>query len=68
MRCLRIIGRAKPVSSATYFFEKKPKDHLTPEDCEHNMYGPPVMNQLVIKILIKLSVDLEEIMSADFGV
>lgn len=68
MRCLRIIGKAILVSSTTYFFEKEPKDHLTPEDCEHNMCGPPVMNQLMINILINLGVDLEEIMLADFGV
>ncbi|MFD1696199.1 NADH:ubiquinone reductase (Na(+)-transporting) subunit F [Roseibium aestuarii] len=43
------------------------KDHAAPEDCEFYMCGPPIMNQSVIKMLLDLGVDREDIMLDDFG-
>jgi Na+-transporting NADH:ubiquinone oxidoreductase subunit F len=43
------------------------KNHPAPEDCEYYMCGPPVMNQSVIKMLLDLGVDREDIMLDDFG-
>lgn len=43
------------------------KDHKAPEDCEYYMCGPPMMNAAVIKMLIDLGVEREDIMLDDFG-
>ena len=43
------------------------KDHPAPEDCEYYMCGPPVMNAAVIKMLIDLGVERENILLDDFG-
>lgn len=41
--------------------------HPAPEDCEYYVCGPPMMNQAVIKMLINLGVDEENILLDDFG-
>ena len=46
-------------------YEQYLKDHPAPEDCE--FYGPPMMNQSVINMLLDLGVDREDIMLDDFG-
>jgi len=38
-----------------------------PEDCEFYMCGPPMMNAAVIKLLLELGVERENIMLDDFG-
>ncbi|WP_043532234.1 NADH:ubiquinone reductase (Na(+)-transporting) subunit F [Litchfieldella xinjiangensis] len=43
------------------------KDHPAPEDCEYYMCGPPMMNASVIKLLLDLGVEPENIMLDDFG-
>lgn len=43
------------------------KDHPAPEDCEFYMCGPPMMNAAVIKMLLELGVERENIMLDDFG-
>jgi Na+-transporting NADH:ubiquinone oxidoreductase subunit F len=43
------------------------KDHPAPEDCEFYMCGPPMMNAAVIKLLLELGVERENIMLDDFG-
>ncbi|MEM1345844.1 MAG: NADH:ubiquinone reductase (Na(+)-transporting) subunit F [Pseudomonadota bacterium] len=43
------------------------RNHPAPEDCEYYMCGPPIMNQSVIKMLLDLGVDREDIMLDDFG-
>ncbi|MDN3520598.1 NADH:ubiquinone reductase (Na(+)-transporting) subunit F [Halomonas ramblicola] len=43
------------------------KDHPAPEDCEYYMCGPPMMNASVIKMLIDMGVEPENIMLDDFG-
>jgi Na+-transporting NADH:ubiquinone oxidoreductase subunit F len=48
-------------------FEEFLKDHPAPEDCEFYMCGPPIMNQSMIKMLVDLGVDREDIMLDDFG-
>ncbi|MEM7525715.1 MAG: NADH:ubiquinone reductase (Na(+)-transporting) subunit F, partial [Pseudomonadota bacterium] len=48
-------------------YEQYLKDHPAPEDCEFYMCGPPMMNQSVIKMLLELGVDREDIMLDDFG-
>lgn len=48
-------------------FEEYLKNHPAPEDCEFYMCGPPIMNQSVIKMLLDLGVDREDIMLDDFG-
>ncbi|MCV2889098.1 NADH:ubiquinone reductase (Na(+)-transporting) subunit F [Ruegeria aquimaris] len=48
-------------------FEEYLKNHPAPEDCEFYMCGPPIMNQSVIKMLVDLGVDREDIMLDDFG-
>jgi len=48
-------------------FEEYLKNHPAPEDCEYYMCGPPIMNQSVIKMLLDLGVDREDIMLDDFG-
>ncbi|GHC25330.1 NADH:ubiquinone reductase (Na(+)-transporting) subunit F [Aidingimonas halophila] len=43
------------------------KDHPAPEDCEYYMCGPPMMNASVIKMLIDMGVEPENIALDDFG-
>ncbi|MFC0338807.1 Na+-transporting NADH:ubiquinone oxidoreductase subunit F [Kushneria avicenniae] len=48
-------------------YENYLKDHPAPEDCEYYMCGPPMMNASVIKMLMDLGVEPENIMLDDFG-
>ena len=48
-------------------FEQYLKDHPAPEDCEFYMCGPPMMNAAVIKMLLDLGVERENILLDDFG-
>ena len=48
-------------------YEKYLKDHKAPEDCEYYLCGPPMMNAAVIKMLLDLGVEREDIMLDDFG-
>jgi len=41
--------------------------HQAPEDLEYYLCGPPIMNQCVIKMLLDLGVDADDIMLDDFG-
>lgn len=43
------------------------KDHPAPEDIEYYLCGPDVMNKAVIRMLLDLGVDRENIMLDDFG-
>lgn len=43
------------------------KDHEAPEDIEYYLCGPSVMNHAVIKMLLDLGVDADDIMLDDFG-
>jgi len=48
-------------------FEQYLKDHEAPEDCEFYMCGPPMMNAAVVKMLLDLGVEKENILLDDFG-
>ena len=48
-------------------YEHYLKDHPAPEDREFYMCGPPMMNSAVIKLLLDLGVERENIMLDDFG-
>ncbi|MDF1629745.1 MAG: NADH:ubiquinone reductase (Na(+)-transporting) subunit F [Alcanivoracaceae bacterium] len=48
-------------------YEQYLKDHPAPEDCEFYMCGPPMMNAAVIKMLVDLGVEPENILLDDFG-
>ncbi|MFZ2451305.1 MAG: NADH:ubiquinone reductase (Na(+)-transporting) subunit F [Methylovulum miyakonense] len=48
-------------------YENHLKNHPAPEDCEFYMCGPPIMNSSVIKMLLDLGVEPENIMLDDFG-
>ncbi|MGP9766790.1 NADH:ubiquinone reductase (Na(+)-transporting) subunit F [Halomonas sp. AOP13-D3-9] len=48
-------------------FENYLKDHPAPEDCEYYMCGPPMMNASVIKLLLDMGVEPENILLDDFG-
>ncbi|MGO1626149.1 MAG: NADH:ubiquinone reductase (Na(+)-transporting) subunit F [Halomonadaceae bacterium] len=48
-------------------YENYLKDHPAPEDCEFYMCGPPMMNASVVKLLLDLGVEPENIMLDDFG-
>lgn len=48
-------------------YENYLKDHPAPEDCEFYMCGPPMMNSAVIKMLLDIGVERENIMLDDFG-
>ena len=48
-------------------FEQYLKDHEAPEDCEFYMCGPPMMNAAVVKLLVDLGVEQENIFLDDFG-
>jgi Na+-transporting NADH:ubiquinone oxidoreductase subunit F len=43
------------------------KNHPAPEDIEYYLCGPDVMNKAVIRMLLELGVDRENIMLDDFG-
>jgi len=43
------------------------KDHPAPENCEYYLCGPPIMSDCVIKMLLDLGVEREDIMFDDFG-
>jgi Na+-transporting NADH:ubiquinone oxidoreductase subunit F len=48
-------------------YENYLKEHKAPEDCEYYLCGPPMMNAAVIKMLLDLGVEREDIMLDDFG-
>jgi len=48
-------------------YEQYLKSHEAPEDCEFYMCGPPMMNAAVIKMLVDLGVEQENILLDDFG-
>ncbi|KEA62006.1 Na(+)-translocating NADH-quinone reductase subunit F [Marinobacterium lacunae] len=48
-------------------YENYLRDHDAPEDCEYYMCGPPMMNAAVIKMLLDLGVERENILLDDFG-
>ncbi len=48
-------------------YENYLKNHPAPEDCEYYLCGPPMMNSAVIKMLLDLGVERENIMLDDFG-
>ena len=48
-------------------YENYLKDHPAPEDCEYYMCGPPMMNASVIKMLLDLGVEPENILLDGFG-
>ncbi len=48
-------------------YENYLKNHPAPEDCEYYLCGPPMMNAAVIKMLLDLGVERENIMLDDFG-
>ena len=48
-------------------YENYMKMHPAPEDCEFYMCGPPMMNASVIKMLLDLGVERENIFLDDFG-
>ena len=48
-------------------FEEYLKNHPAPEDCEYYMCGPPMMNAAVIKMLVDLGVERDNIFLEDFG-
>ncbi|MFB9868179.1 NADH:ubiquinone reductase (Na(+)-transporting) subunit F [Vreelandella sulfidaeris] len=48
-------------------YEEYLKNHPAPEDCEYYMCGPPMMNASVIKLLLDMGVEPENILLDDFG-
>ncbi len=44
------------------------KDHPAPEDIEYYLCGPDMMNKAVIRMLLELGVERENIMLDDFGI
>ena len=48
-------------------YENYLKDHPAPEDCEYYMCGPPMMNASVVKMLLDMGVEPENILLDDFG-
>ena len=48
-------------------YENYLKNHPAPEDCEYYLCGPPMMNSAVIKMLVDIGVERENIMLDDFG-
>ena len=54
-----MLSRSTPRSSSIFT--------SAPEDCEFYMCGPPMMNSAVIKTLLDLGVEGENIMLDDFG-
>ena len=43
------------------------KDHPAPEECEYYLCGPPMMNAAVVRMLLDLGVERENILLDDFG-
>lgn len=43
------------------------KEHPAPEECEYYLCGPPMMNAAVIRMLLDMGVERENIMLDDFG-
>jgi Na+-transporting NADH:ubiquinone oxidoreductase subunit F len=43
------------------------KDHATPEECEYYLCGPPMMNAAVVRMLLDIGVERENILLDDFG-
>jgi Na+-transporting NADH:ubiquinone oxidoreductase subunit F len=43
------------------------KTHPAPDDCEYYLCGPPMMNAAVIKMLVDLGVERDNILLDDFG-
>jgi Na+-transporting NADH:ubiquinone oxidoreductase subunit F len=48
-------------------FDEYLNKHPAPEEVEYYMCGPPMMNDAVIKMLLDLGVERENIMLDDFG-
>lgn len=48
-------------------YEQYLKSHPAPEDCEFYMCGPPMMNAAVVKMLLDIGVEPENILLDDFG-
>ena len=48
-------------------YENYLKDHPAPEDCEYYMCGPPMMNAAMIKMLVDLGVEKDNILLDEFG-
>ena len=48
-------------------YENYLKNHLSPEDCEYYMCGPPMMTKAVLQMLHDLGVEKENILLDDFG-
>lgn len=48
-------------------YEALPQGPPGSEDCEFYTCGPPMMNSAVIKLLLDLGVERENIMLDDFG-
>ncbi|MDP1557537.1 MAG: NADH:ubiquinone reductase (Na(+)-transporting) subunit F [Nitrosomonas sp.] len=48
-------------------YEEYLKDHPAPEDCEYYLCGPPMMSKAVIRMLLDLGVEQENILYDDFG-
>ena len=42
-------------------YEEYLKDHPAPEDCEYYLCGPPMMIQSVIKMLVDLGVEQDDV-------
>jgi Na+-transporting NADH:ubiquinone oxidoreductase subunit F len=43
------------------------KDHAAPEECEYYLCGPPMMNAAVVRMLLDIGVEKENILLDDFG-
>ncbi len=43
------------------------KDHPAPEECEYYLCGPPMMNAAVVRMLLDIGVERENILLDDFG-
>lgn len=43
------------------------KDHSAPEECEYYLCGPPMMNAAVVRMLLDIGVEKENILLDDFG-
>jgi Na+-transporting NADH:ubiquinone oxidoreductase subunit F len=51
----------------SYLFTTYLKGHLSPEDCEYYMCGPPMMTRAIVDMLYNLGVERENILFDDFG-
>jgi Na+-transporting NADH:ubiquinone oxidoreductase subunit F len=43
------------------------KDHAAPEECEYYLCDPPMMNPAVVRTLLDIGVERENILLDDFG-